>query len=121
QDADLDAPVLRQPAFGDVEFRHELQPRSDGCLQFARRLLLIEQDAIHAEPDAEFLVERLDMNVAGALLDRLGNHGVHQADDWRRNRGDSPSSSGADAGAPSWAMGNPSCSESAESRSRWAI
>ena len=45
--------------------------------------LLVEQHAIHAEADAELLLERLDVNVAGALLHGVGDHGVHQADDRR--------------------------------------
>ncbi len=83
ENADLDAAVLRQAAFGDVELRHQLQARDDGGFQFARRLLLIEEHAIHAEADAEFLLERLDVNVAGALLDGLRDHGVDQPDDGR--------------------------------------
>ncbi len=63
-----------------------LRRRDDGGLQLARRRFLIEQHAIHAEADAEFLLERLDVDVAGALLDGLGDHGVHQADDRRLAR-----------------------------------
>ena len=83
QHLDLDAAVLRQAALGDVQLRHQLHARNDGGLQFARRRVLIEQHAIHAEADAEFLLERLDVNVAGALLDGLRDHGVHQPDDRR--------------------------------------
>ena len=71
QRLDLDAAVLRQAALGDVQLGHQLQARDDGGLQLARRRLLIEQHAVHAEADAEFLFERLDVNVAGALLDGL--------------------------------------------------
>ena len=48
-----------------------------------RRLLLIEEHAIDAEADAEFFLKRLDVDVAGALLDGLRDHGVHQPDDGR--------------------------------------
>ena len=85
-DLDLDAAVLRQAALGDIQLGHQLEARDDGGLQFARRRFLVEEHAIHAEADAEFLLERLDVNVAGALLDGLGDHGVHQADDGRLAR-----------------------------------
>ncbi len=80
---DLDAAVLRKPAFGDVQLGHQLHAGNDGGLQLARRRILSEQHAVHAVADAEFPFERLNVNVAGALLDRLGDHGVHQADDRR--------------------------------------
>ena len=83
QDLDLDAAILRQAALGDVQLGHQLQARNDGGLQLARRRLLVEQHAIHAEADAELFLERLDVDVAGALLDGVGDHGVHQADDRR--------------------------------------
>ena len=83
QNLDLDAAVLRQAALGDVQLGHQLQARNDGGLQLARRRFLIEQHAVHAEADAEFLLERLDVDVAGALFDGLRDHGVHQADDRR--------------------------------------
>ncbi len=83
EDVDLDAAVLRQAALGDIELGHQLQARDDGGLEFARRRVLIEEHAIHAEADAEFLFERLDVDVAGALFDGLRDHGVHQADDRR--------------------------------------
>ena len=60
--------------------------RDDGGLQLARRRLLVEEHAVDAEADAEFLLERLDVDIAGALLDGLGDHGVDQADDRRLAR-----------------------------------
>ena len=83
QRLDLDAAVLRQAALGDVQLGHQLHARNDGGLQLARRRVLIEQHAVDAIADAEFFFERLDVNVAGALLDRLRDHGVHQPDDRR--------------------------------------
>ena len=83
QNLDLDAAVLRQAALGDVELGHQLEAGDDGGLQFARRMLLAEEHAVDAVADAEFLLERLDVDVAGALLDGVGDHGVDQADDRR--------------------------------------
>ena len=85
-DLDLDAAVLRQAPLGDIQLGHELEAADDGGLEFARRRFLIEEHAIHAEAHAEFLLEGLDVNVAGALLDGLGDHGVDQADDGRLAR-----------------------------------
>ena len=42
--------------------------RNDGGFQLARRSVLIDQHAVDAVADAEFLLERLDVNIAGALL-----------------------------------------------------
>ncbi len=51
--------------------------------QFARRLFLVVQDAVDAVADAELFFERLDVNIAGALFDGGGDHGVDQTDDRR--------------------------------------
>ena len=80
-DFDLDAAILRQAPLGDIQLGHQLEAADDGGLEFARRRFLVEEHAIHAEAHAEFLLERLDVNIAGALLDGLGDHGVDQADD----------------------------------------
>ena len=82
-DLDFDAAVLRQPALGDIQLGHQLHARNNGGFQFARRRVLIDQHAVDAVADAEFLLERLDVNIAGALLHGLRDHGVHQADDGR--------------------------------------
>src|SRR5688572_28919134 len=58
---DLDAPVLRQPAFGDIELRHQLHAGDDGGFQIATRRLLIVEHAVDALADAKLLLERLDM------------------------------------------------------------
>ena len=83
QDFDLDAAILRQAALGDVELGHQLQARDDGGLELARRRLLVEEHAIHAEAYAEFLLEGLDVDVAGAVLNGLPDHGIDQPDDGR--------------------------------------
>ena len=80
--------ILMRPSCGRrrsamFSLRHQLHARNDGGLQLARRRVLIEQHAVHAVADAEFLFERLDVNIAGALLHGLRDHGVHQADDRR--------------------------------------
>ena len=81
--AELDAAVLRQPALGDVEVRHDLQTGEDRCLQPFRWRQHFVQHAVHPEPDPENLLVRLEVNVGGALLDRVDQHHVHQLHDWR--------------------------------------
>src|SRR4029078_12240853 len=66
-------------AFGDVQFGHQLHARNDGRLQLTRRRVLTDQHTINAVANEEFLFEWLDLDVTGALLDGLGDHGVHQA------------------------------------------
>ena len=83
QRLDLDAAVLRQPALGDVELRHQLHAGDDRRLQLARRIVLLIEHAVDAIANAKFLLERLDVNVAGALLDGQRDHRVHQANDGR--------------------------------------
>ena len=50
-----------------ISFRREMMAA------FSSRggVLLVEQHAVHAEADAELFLERLDVDVAGALLDGL--------------------------------------------------
>src|ERR1035441_9707332 len=71
-DFDLDAAILGEAALGNIELGHELEAADDGGLELAGRRLLIEEHAIDAEADAEFLFEGLDVNIAGAGLDEIG-------------------------------------------------
>ena len=76
-----DAPVLRQAALGDVQVGHDLEARDHRQGQvLGRRRHLVER-AVHAVADLELGLERLEMNVAGAVLDRLEQDQVHEADD----------------------------------------
>ena len=76
---DLDAAVLRQPFFGDVELRHDLHARSDGFAQAQRRVHHLVEDAVDAVPDAVLLFVGLDVDVGGAAFDGVGEDDVHQA------------------------------------------
>jgi hypothetical protein len=62
-----------------ISFRREMM----AAFQLARRRLLVEQHAVHAEAHAKLFLERLDVDVAGAVLDGLPDHGVDQPDDGR--------------------------------------
>ena len=83
QGLDLDTAVLRQAALGDIQLRHQLDARDHGRLHLAGRGLLVVEHAVDAVSDAKLFFERLDVNVAGALLHGLRDDGVHQADDRR--------------------------------------
>ena len=67
--------ILRQAPLGDVHVRHHFEARDDGGLQKAqlRRHRHFVQNAIDAITNAQIVFERLDMNVRGALDDRLAN------------------------------------------------
>ena len=83
REPDLDAAVLRQALLGDVELRHDLDARRDRVAELHRRRHHVVEDAVDAEPDAELLLVRLDVDVARALLDRRHQHQVHEPDDRR--------------------------------------
>ena len=78
-----DAPVLRQALLGDVELRHDLDARDHQRRDRALGLQHLAQHAVDAEAHDQAVLERLDVDVGGVLLDRLGEHGVDQADDRR--------------------------------------
>ena len=89
-DADVDAaavqhhpnaPVLGEAALGDVHLGHDLDPRGDGRLQAPRRRLLIVQHAIDAVPDAQRVLERLEVNVRRLGAKRVLDDEVDEADD----------------------------------------
>ena len=73
--ADLDAPVLRQPFLGDVQMAQNLDARNDGRLESLdlRRHRYFLQDAVNPVTDAELLLERLQVDVRGAQLDRVAS------------------------------------------------
>ena len=79
----LDAAVLRQAALGDVEIRHDLDARDDRQRQVPGRRGHLVERAVHAVADLEFVLERLEMDVAGPVLDGLVEDQIHVADDGR--------------------------------------
>ena len=82
-EADLDAAVLRQPLLRDVQLGHDLDARGDRIAELHRRLHDVVENAVDAVADAQFLLVRLDVDVARALLDRRHQDHVHQLDDRR--------------------------------------
>ncbi len=76
-------PILRQALLGDVELRHDLDARDDRAVQRARRLDQVAQRAVDAQPHHRARLERLDVDVGGAVAQRLREQGVDQSDQRR--------------------------------------
>ena len=71
---------MRQTFFCDAHrASHDLEPADNGRLQALGRRLHFLQHAVNAKPDAEFFIERLQMNVARARAMRLDQQHRHQA------------------------------------------
>src|SRR5690606_23889584 len=62
-DGAADAAVLGDAAFGDVQVRHDLEAAGDGRGHGGRRVHHLEEFAVDAEADLEFLFVGLDVDV----------------------------------------------------------
>ncbi len=80
-DGQLDAAVLRHAPLGDVEVGHHLDAGGDGERQVARRRHHFVQHAVGLDADAELVLERLEVQVAGVVLDGQQQHHVQQLAD----------------------------------------
>ena len=79
--AHAETAVLRDAALGDIQLAHHLDARNDGGVPVLRdRRHGVMQHAVNAVLDGHFLIARLDVNVAGAPLERVEDGGVHQLD-----------------------------------------
>jgi len=79
----LDAPVLGHKPLGDVHVGHDLDPRDDGRMEPLGGRALLNQETIDAVLDLEFVLKRLDVDIAGAVLDGLQDDQVDQVDQGR--------------------------------------
>ena len=80
--AHAETSVLRHAALGDVQLAHDLDTRDDGgVVLLGDGLHGLLQHAVNAVLDDHGVVARLDVNIAGAPLQRGKDGGVHQADD----------------------------------------
>ena len=82
-DLAADAAVLRQALLGDVEAGHDLDAREDRVDVVAVGALDLQQVAVDAVADDQVFLARLDVDIRGALLDRLEHQRVDPADDRR--------------------------------------
>ena len=80
-DVQLDAAVLRQAALGDVEVGHDLDAAGDGRGQVARRRHHFVEHAVAAVAHLVFVFERLEVDVAGLVLDGQQQHHVDELAD----------------------------------------
>ena len=78
-----DPAVLRQALLGDIELRHDLDARNDRGMQRARGLEQVAQGAIDSQSHDRARFERLDVDVGGAVPERLREQRVDQADQGR--------------------------------------
>src|SRR5207253_5556013 len=79
--AELDAAVLGEAAFGDIEVGHALDPGDEGGLEAIGRDHDLVEDAVHAEADAEDLFVGLEVDVGGAAADGVDQDHVDELDD----------------------------------------
>ena len=75
---ELEAPVLRHPPLGDVELREDLDARGERRPHLERRPHDLQQRAVDPVAHPDLVLERLDVDVAGAPLDRLDQQSVDQ-------------------------------------------
>ena len=80
-DRQLDAAVLRQPPLGDVQVGHHLDAGGDGKRQVPRRRHHFVQHAVGLDADPELVLERLEVDVAGVVLDGHQQDHVQQLAD----------------------------------------
>jgi len=75
--------VLGEPLFGDVQPGHYFYARYDGGPEVPGRGrdAGFPQHAVHAVPDPEFVLIRLQVHVGGAFVDGVEQDLVHQLDD----------------------------------------
>ncbi len=76
-----DASVLRDTVLGDVEAGHDLEARRHASLDRLRGPGDLMEHAVDAEPDAEIVGARLDVDVRGAFLEGLAEDQVDVLDD----------------------------------------
>src|SRR5262249_14242352 len=80
-DTDPHAPVLGQPAFGDVQAAHDFEARCQGQLHLLGRWRGVDEHTIDAVTQAQPALKRFDVNVARAIFDCLDQDQVGQFDD----------------------------------------
>ncbi len=82
-DGQREAPVLGHAPLGDVEVGHDLDPRDDAGGHPALDRRGRREHAVDAEQHARVPLLGVDVDVGGALLDRLGDDRVDELDDRR--------------------------------------
>ncbi len=82
-DLEVDPSILRETAFGDVQFGHDLEAGEHGLLElldvFGNRDFA--EAAVDAVAHAEFFLHGFDVDVGGVLFESLADDLVHEFDD----------------------------------------
>src|SRR3990172_9867778 len=81
----LDAAVLGHASFGDVEVGHDLDAGGNGKGQVAGRRHHLIEYAVGLDADAELVLERLEVQVAGVIANGDQQHHVQEFADRRAN------------------------------------
>ena len=81
-----DAAVLRQPPLGDVEVRHDLDARDHRGGEAARGRFDFVQHAVDPVADDEPVLERLDVDIGRARVERIGDDERDEPDHGRFGR-----------------------------------
>src|SRR6185436_18732731 len=76
----IDSTVLGQSPLGNIQVRHDLQAGDHRQRQMLRRRRHFIKCSIHAISDLKFILERLEMDVARAVLHGLIEHKIYKTD-----------------------------------------
>ena len=79
--AGREAAVLGQPPLRDVEPRDDLEPGDDGEVQLARHLEELVEQPVDSAADGRAILERLDVDVGGAVGGGPRQHVIDELDD----------------------------------------
>ena len=79
-ETDRDAAVLRRAPLGDVELAHDLQTRDDRRLHRLRDGRDLTCHAVDPRAHHHLVLLGLEVDVGGAVLDRLRHRRVHELD-----------------------------------------
>ena len=79
RNSDID--VLAGYLDADVQAGHDLDPGQDGGMQLFGETVDVVKNAIHTVTHRQVILERLHVDIAGPLLDRLVKHGINEVDD----------------------------------------
>ena len=80
-DRQFDTAVLRQPPLGNIEVGHDFDARGDGEGQVTWRRHHFVQHAVRLDANPELVFKRLEVHVAGVVLDGQQQHHVEQLAD----------------------------------------
>ncbi len=80
-DDHLDAPVLREALFGDINPSHDLHSGDQRAFHFDRDFLANDAFAVDAIPQLHAVFHWLDVNVAGPVAHRFDNERINQFND----------------------------------------